>query len=111
LSAIPLKKYAVTLRGNYAEGFEAPTFNDLYYPGFGNPKLPAATSSEYDGSIEKRLGEWSTFTATYFSRRIHNLITSAPCSSCSSGFEAVAIGRADMQGAEPEVIHPNWYVE
>jgi vitamin B12 transporter len=98
--AIPLKKYGVTLRGNYAEGFEAPTFDELYYPGYGNPDLPATTSSEYDGSIEKRFGELATFTATYFSRRIHNLITSAPCSTCSSGFEAEAIGRADTQGVE-----------
>jgi len=105
--AIPLKKYGVTLRGNYAEGFEAPTFNDLYFPGFGNPNLPATTSSEYDGSIEKRFGEWGTFTATYFSRRIHNLITSAPCSTCSSGSEAVAIGRADTQGVElVPAVHP-----
>lgn len=105
--AIPFKKYGITLRGNYAEGFEAPTFNDLYYPGYGNPNLPATTSSEYDGSIEKRFGELTTFTATYFSRRIHNLITSAPCSSCSSGFHAVAIGRADMQGVElVPSVHP-----
>jgi vitamin B12 transporter len=83
-AAIPLKKYGATLRGNYAEGFEAPTFDDLYFPGFGNPNLPATTSSEYDGSIEKRFGESGTFTATYFSRRIHNLITSAPLSSAKT---------------------------
>jgi len=98
--ALPFKKYGLILRANYAEGFEAPTFNELYFPGFGNPNLPATTSSEYDGSIEKNFGEWSSITATYFTRRIHNLITSAPCSTCSSGFEAIAIGRNDMQGVE-----------
>lgn len=98
--AIPLRKYGVTLRGNYAEGFEAPTFNDLYFPGFGNPNLPATTSSEYDGGIEKRFGEWGSVTATYFTRRIHNLITSEQCKTCSSGFQAVAIGRNDTQGVE-----------
>jgi vitamin B12 transporter len=105
--AIPLKKYDVTLRGNYAEGFEAPTFNELYYPGYGNPNLPATTSSEYDGGIEKRFGELSTFTATYFSRRIHNLIVSVPCSICSSGSQTQAVGREDMQGLElVPAIHP-----
>jgi vitamin B12 transporter len=98
--AIPLKRYGVTLRANYAEGFEAPTFNDLYFPGFGNPNLPATTSSEYDGGIEKRFGELGTFTATYFTRRVHNLIVTAPCSTCSSGFQAEAIGLADVQGVE-----------
>jgi vitamin B12 transporter len=107
--AIPLRKYGVTLRANYAEGFEAPTFDDLYFPGFGNSNLPATTSSEYDGGIEKRFGEWGSFTATYFTRRIHNLITSAPCpiKECSSGSQAVAIGRNDTDGVElvPET-HP-----
>jgi vitamin B12 transporter len=98
--AIPFNKYGVTLRANYAEGFEAPTFNDLYFPGFGNPNLPPTTSSEYDGSIEKRFGEWSSITATYFTRRIHNLISSTPDKNNSSGFEAIAIGRNDMQGVE-----------
>ena len=106
-AAIPLKKYGVILRGNYAEGFEAPTFNDLYFPGFGNPNLPATTSSEYDGSIEKHFGELATFTATYFSRRTHNLIVTAPCSTCLSGFEAEAVGRADVQGVElVPSVHP-----
>jgi vitamin B12 transporter len=98
--AIPFNKYGVILRANYAEGFEAPTFNELYFPGFGNPNLPATTSSEYDGSIEKHFGEWSSITATYFTRRIHNLISSVPDRNNSSGFEAIAIGRADMQGVE-----------
>jgi vitamin B12 transporter len=105
--AIPVKKYGVTLRANYAEGFEAPTFDELYYPGYGNPNLPPTISSEYDGGIEKRFGELGSFTATYFTRRIHNLIVSAPCSTCSSGSMAEAVGLADMQGVElVPAIHP-----
>ena len=98
--ALPFKKYGLILRANYAEGFEAPTFNDLYFPGFGNPNLPATTSSEYDGSIEKRFGEWSSITATYFTRRIHNLITAEVDPKNSSGFQAIAVGRNDVQGVE-----------
>ena len=60
--ALPFKKYGLILRANYAEGFEAPTFNELYFPGFGNPNLPATTSSEYDGSIEKHFGELASVT-------------------------------------------------
>ncbi len=29
----------LVLRSSYATGFRAPTFNELYYPGFANPKL------------------------------------------------------------------------
>ncbi|MGP0173420.1 TonB-dependent receptor domain-containing protein [Pseudomonas sp. NCHU5208] len=33
---------------SYAEGFRAPTFSDLYYPGAGNPNLQAETSKTYE---------------------------------------------------------------
>ncbi|HUN57709.1 MAG TPA: TonB-dependent receptor [Candidatus Binataceae bacterium] len=105
--AIPLNKYGITLRGNYAEGFEAPTFDDLYYPEFGNPNLQPTTSSEYDGSIEKRFGELGSFTATYFSRRIHDLIVAAPNTAVPGEDIAENIGRTDTQGVEfVPSIHP-----
>jgi vitamin B12 transporter len=78
-AAVPFPEYGVTLRGSYNEGFNAPTFDDLYFPGFGNPNLKAETSSEWDGGIEKRFGEFASITTTYFSRRIHNLIVTIPC--------------------------------
>ena len=77
--ALPFDKYGVTLRGSYAEGFQAPTFDELYFPGFGNPNLKATISSEYDGGIEKRFGEFASITTTYFSRRVHDLVADAPC--------------------------------
>ncbi|CAM4056669.1 TonB-dependent receptor domain-containing protein [Ectopseudomonas alcaliphila] len=33
---------------SYGEGFRAPTFSDLYYPGAGNPNLQAETSKTYE---------------------------------------------------------------
>jgi vitamin B12 transporter len=102
--ALPFNKQGLTLRGNYSEGFEAPTFDELYFPGFGNPNLQATTSSEWDGGIEKRFGELAGITVTYFSRRIHNLIVDVPCTptsgSCQFGLEPQNVGRADMQGIE-----------
>ena len=32
----------------YSEGFRAPTFNDLYYPQFGNPDLKPEYSKSYE---------------------------------------------------------------
>ena len=102
--AIPFDKYGVILRGSYSEGFQAPSFDELYFPGFGNPDLEATTSSEYDGSIEKRFGELAGITTTYFSRRIHDLIVTVPCTpggqGCEFGFQPANVGRADMQGVE-----------
>jgi vitamin B12 transporter len=102
--ALPFEKYGLILRGNYSEGFEAPTFDELYFPGFGNPNLQATTSSEWDGGIEKRFGELAGITVTYFSRRIHELVVDEVCTptptTCEFGIEPENIGRADMQGVE-----------
>jgi vitamin B12 transporter len=98
--ALPFDEYGVTLRGSYAEGFQAPSFDDLYFPDFGNPNLKAMTSSEYDGGIEKRFGEFASITTTYFSRRVHNLIADEPCTAFVGCVQPVNIGRADMQGVE-----------
>src|SRR5271155_837073 len=103
--ALPFDEYGVTLRGSYSEGFQAPTFDELYFPGFGNPDLKATTSSEYDGGIEKRFGEFASITTTYFSRRIHDLVVDAPCKpgsspGCEFGFQPENVGRADLQGVE-----------
>jgi vitamin B12 transporter len=108
--AIPFTDYGTTLRGSYSEGFQAPTFDELYFPGFGNPDLKATTSSEYDGSVEQQIGELASFTATYFSRRTHDLVVYEACNpgpGCEFGSKPVNIGRADMQGVElVPVLHP-----
>ena len=33
---------------SYGTAFKAPTFNELYFPGFGNPNLSAETSDSFD---------------------------------------------------------------
>ncbi|MGH7934738.1 MAG: TonB-dependent receptor plug domain-containing protein [Candidatus Binataceae bacterium] len=101
--AIPLK-WGVTLRGSYAEGFRAPSFDELFFPGFGNPALRPEISSEYDGGFTKNFGETASLTATYFSRRVHSLIVTVPCAfnpaSCPFGSTAGNAGRVDTQGVE-----------
>ncbi len=98
--AIPIDDWGVTLRGNYSEGFRAPSFNDLFFPFFGNPNLAPEISSEWDGGFTKVFDEWGSFTATYFSRRVHNLIVAVPCPTCLFGSQAGNAGRVDTQGIE-----------
>ncbi len=98
--AIPLEKISTTLRGSYSEGFRAPSFNDLFFPHFGNPNLQAEVSSEYDGGFTTNFGERASFTATYFSRRVKNLIVAVPCPKCFFGSQAGNAGRVDTQGVE-----------
>lgn len=108
--AIPFQPYGLTLRGNYAEGFRAPSFDELYFPDFGNPNLGPELSSEYDGGFTKTFGELASLTTTYFSRRVHDEIVTVPCKvgpGCQFGSTAGNARRVDTQGVEvaPEV-HP-----
>ena len=101
--AIPIQKFSTTLRGSYSEGFRAPAFDELYFPGFGNPALKPEISSEYDGGFTTNFGELASITTTYFSRRVHNLIVAVPCSfgpKCPDGALAGNAGRVDVQGVE-----------
>jgi vitamin B12 transporter len=100
---VPLKRYGASLRGSYSEGFRAPSFDELYFPGFGNPNLAPEISSEYDGGITKYFGEAGNLSVIYFTRRIHNLIVPVPCMvspTCQFGSIAGNAGRVDTQGVE-----------
>ncbi|MGH7907648.1 MAG: TonB-dependent receptor plug domain-containing protein, partial [Candidatus Binataceae bacterium] len=98
--AIPIPHRGLTFRGSYSEGFRAPSFDELYFPFYGNPDLKPEISSEYDGGFTKTLGERASVTVTYFSRRVHDLIVTVPCPSCRFGDEAGNAGRVDVQGVE-----------
>ncbi len=58
---------------SYGTAFHAPTFNDLYYPGFGNPLLKPERSKNYE--IEVR-GNYSNFSwsANIFQNDVKDLI-------------------------------------
>jgi vitamin B12 transporter len=101
--AIPITKISTTLRGSYTEGFRAPSFDELFFPGFGNPDLKPEISSEWDGGFTTNFGERASLTATYFSRRVKNLIVTVPCKvgpACPFGSEAGNASRVDVQGVE-----------
>jgi vitamin B12 transporter len=87
------------LRANYAEAFRAPSFNELFFPGFGNPNLGPELSSEYDGGVTKTFSERMSITATYFARRVHGEIVAVPLAfnqaSCSFGSLTGNAGRVD----------------
>lgn len=100
---VPVEQISTRFRGSYSEGFRAPSFDELYFPNFGNPDLQPEISSEYDGGLTTTFGELGTLTATYFSRRVHNLIVSVPCPvgpDCLFGAKAGNAGRVDTQGVE-----------
>lgn len=70
-----VKEWGTKLRGSYGEGFRAPTLNDLFFPGFGNPDLRPEQSKSWDAGVEQKL--WTNrirLGLTYFRNDFRDLI-------------------------------------
>ncbi|MEP7274935.1 MAG: TonB-dependent receptor, partial [Betaproteobacteria bacterium] len=64
---------ALRLRATAGTAFHAPTFNDLYFPYFGNPGLQAERSKSFDAGADWDLAS-QRLSVTYFENRITDLI-------------------------------------
>ncbi|MDA8018768.1 MAG: TonB-dependent receptor [Thermoanaerobaculia bacterium] len=62
------------LRASWGTGFKAPTLNDLFFPGFGNPDLVPETSEGFDLGYEHRFGDRWRLDLTGFDLDFENLI-------------------------------------
>ncbi|WP_433924902.1 TonB-dependent receptor domain-containing protein [Vreelandella sp. 21] len=62
-----------TLRANYGTAFNAPTYNQLYFPGFGNPDLESETSQSIEVGVRGQYGHWF-WDAALYQTDIDNLI-------------------------------------
>ena len=71
--------YACTLfpktrvSASYGTGFKAPTFNDLYYPGFSNPNLQPETARNFEAALRYAGSEINAGVVAY-RNRVQNLI-------------------------------------
>lgn len=65
------------LRAAWGSAFHAPTFNTLYYPGFGNPDLKPEKSDSYELGLDGKLAGLE-LGATVFVNHIRDLIDYAP---------------------------------
>lgn len=66
-------------RGNLSFGsaYKAPTFNDMFWPGAGNPNLKPETAQNREASLRYEAGGQQA-SATYFHNKVGNLIQWAP---------------------------------
>ncbi|MBE0464880.1 MAG: TonB-dependent receptor domain-containing protein [Halomonadaceae bacterium] len=62
-----------TLRASYGTAFNAPTYNQLYYPGFGNPDLESETSETAEVGVRGQYAQWF-WDAALYQTDIDNLI-------------------------------------
>lgn len=86
---------------NYGKAFKAPTFNQLYFPDFGDPDLSPEKSDNIEASLKYSRKQWSA-GLTIFENKVRDLIafSGAATSGCTfAGFCPVNIGKAKIQGA------------
>lgn len=85
---------AVRLRASYGTAFKAPSFNQLFFPGFGNPALrpERSTSAEVGARFDTPLGD---FSLAAFQTEIENLIIFDPVT-----FFPENVSRARIRGVE-----------
>jgi vitamin B12 transporter len=96
------------LRGAWAQGFRAPTINDLFFPGGSNPDLEPEESTSWEIGVDQKLWRGRIrLGATYFNTRFTNLIEFDLAT-----FQPVNVGRARAQGVEvtAEVDLLDWLV-
>ena len=86
--------HGLRVTASVGTAFKAPTFNELYYPFFGNPGLRPETSRSLEAGLAQRRGNWH-WRLDAFQTDIDRLI-----SYDSHAFRAENIDRARIRGAE-----------
>jgi vitamin B12 transporter len=64
---------AIRVTGSYGTAFKAPTYNELYYPDYGNPDLKPETSRNWELGLRATQG-WGHWSINGFENRVRNLI-------------------------------------
>jgi vitamin B12 transporter len=94
--AYPIPGTPVAVKGSAGTGFRAPSLNELYYPGYGNPFLEPERTTGYDiGFTCDFANSRASFEAAYFDNSYRNMISSNPVT-----WLADNIGEARSSGVE-----------
>lgn len=94
---------------NYGKAFKAPTFNQLYFPNFGDPALKPEKSYNVEAALKYTGTQWNA-SIVLFENRIRDLIqfSGAATAGCTfAGFCPVNIAKAKIQGA---TFDANWNI-
>jgi len=93
-AAYLFRESGTKLKASYAQGFRAPTFDDLFFPGFSNPNLKPEVSWEINAGIEQRLWQdRGQLELIYFHREVKDLIV-------FKGLAPTNLGQTIFDGAE-----------
>ncbi|MEW6381278.1 MAG: TonB-dependent receptor [bacterium] len=97
-ASLSLDPTGTRFKGSWAQGFRAPTFKELYYPQYGNPKLEPERNDSYEAGVEQSIFNVLTIGCTGFFTKYKDLITRTP-----SGF--YNISKATARGIEGEFMY------
>jgi vitamin B12 transporter len=90
-----IAKTMTKLKASYGKAFRSPTFNQLFFPNFGDPNLQPETSWSWDAGFEQFYwDERASFSMMYFDSKSRNLIQNLAL--------ATNIGSARSRGIEFE---------
>ncbi len=91
----------VRVYASYGTAFKAPSFNELFFPAFGNPDLSPETSKSYELGVEGRQhwGEWGVHA---YRTDIDDLIVTVS-DPLTGVFFADNVDRARIEGVEAEL--------
>lgn len=85
------------LNVNYGTGFRAPTFNDLYYPGYGNANLKPETNRNMEVGLHYETNKYGLHLVAY-DNKVDNLIIPLPCTNQSSGYCPTNFDKTELSG-------------
>lgn len=83
---------------SWSDAFRAPTFNDLYYPYYGNPTIRPERSHSVEAALQYASDAFGLMRLTAFQTRYSNLIQSAQVT--PGVYMAENVGHAKVQGLE-----------
>ena len=86
------------LNASYGTGFKAPTFNDLYYPFFGNPDLEPESSKSLNVGLAQYANAWN-WTFNVYETRVDDLISYDAAIFLPNNIETARIRGAELTGA------------
>ncbi len=92
----------IKLRASWGQGFRAPNFNELYYPGFfglfaGNPNLQPESSESAELGLNFKLNNQQQLEVSAYHTRVEDLIAFE-----GANFSATNIKNARLKGLEAE---------
>lgn len=93
--------YGISALANFGNAFKAPSFNDLYYPKYGNTKLQPEESTSFETGLTGQHG-WGQWEVRAYHTNINNLITPV-MDPLTFNYSAQNIGKAQIDGIETEI--------